>query len=101
MRWDIFSRVIDNFGDVGVSWRLARQLAAEHAATVRLWLDDPAPLAELEPDFATFPVEVAPWQNPLRFDAVADVVIEAFGCEPPENYLQAMARRAPPPRWLN
>ena len=39
-RWDIFCRVIDNFGDIGVCWRLARQLAAEHAISVRLWVDD-------------------------------------------------------------
>ena len=37
--WDIFCRVIDNFGDIGVCWRLARQLAAEHGKRVRLWVD--------------------------------------------------------------
>ncbi|MDR2625189.1 MAG: elongation factor P maturation arginine rhamnosyltransferase EarP [Zoogloeaceae bacterium] len=101
MRWDIFCRVIDNFGDAGVCWRLARQLAAEHAIDVRLWLEDPAPLLQLAPDFAASPVQVRPWRSPLRFDAVADVVIEAFGCELPEEYLRAMARRAPSPCWLN
>ena len=40
MRWDIFCKVVDNYGDVGVSWRLARQIAAEHGADVRLWVDD-------------------------------------------------------------
>ena len=39
-RWDVFCRVVDNYGDVGVSWRLARQLAREHGKQVRLWLDD-------------------------------------------------------------
>ena len=43
MRWDIFCSVVDNFGDIGVCWRLARQLAAEHAANVRLWVDDLTP----------------------------------------------------------
>ena len=38
--WDIFCAVVDNFGDVGVCWRLARQLAAEHGIAVRLWIDD-------------------------------------------------------------
>jgi len=33
-RWDIFARVVDNFGDAGVSWRLARQLAVEHGRDV-------------------------------------------------------------------
>jgi len=48
-RWDIFCRVIDNYGDVGVCWRLARQLAAEHGLAVRLWVDDLAALAPMAP----------------------------------------------------
>src|SRR4029077_5212842 len=48
-RWDIFSKVIDNFGDAGVSWRLARQLAAEHALDVTLWQDDLQTLARIAP----------------------------------------------------
>jgi hypothetical protein len=27
--WDIFCCVVDNFGDIGVTWRLARQLEQE------------------------------------------------------------------------
>ena len=34
MRWDIFCRVIDNHGDVGVCWRLAAALAAEGETVV-------------------------------------------------------------------
>ena len=34
-RCDIFCRVVDNLGDVGVSWRLARQVAREHGKRVR------------------------------------------------------------------
>ena len=45
-RWDIFCRVVDNYGDVGVSWRLARQVAREHGKRVRLWLDDFTVLAQ-------------------------------------------------------
>ena len=40
LRWDIFCRVVDNFGDAGVCWRLARQLAREHGLAVTLWIDD-------------------------------------------------------------
>ena len=39
-RWDIFCKVVDNFGDIGVCWRLARQLQSEYAVGVRLWIDD-------------------------------------------------------------
>ncbi len=38
--WDIFCSVVDNYGDIGVTWRLARQLVAEHGLAVRLWVDD-------------------------------------------------------------
>lgn len=36
---DIFCRVIDNFGDVGVTWRFARQLATERGCRVRFIID--------------------------------------------------------------
>jgi hypothetical protein len=37
---DLFCKVIDNYGDIGVCWRLARQLRQEHGLQVRLWVDD-------------------------------------------------------------
>jgi uncharacterized repeat protein (TIGR03837 family) len=106
--WDIFCRVVDNYGDVGVSWRLARQLAREHHKKARLWVDDLTVLAKLRPeidparDVQTLEqVEVARIRE--RFDAgdVADVVVETFGCDPPAPYVAAMAAREPKPRWIN
>ena len=47
LSWDIFCTVVDNYGDIGVCWRLARQLAAEHGFAVRLWVDDLASFARL------------------------------------------------------
>ncbi len=47
---DIFCNVIDNYGDIGVSWRLARQLAHEYGLKVRLIVDDLASFAKLCPD---------------------------------------------------
>jgi uncharacterized repeat protein (TIGR03837 family) len=44
---DIFCRVIDNFGDVGVTWRLAKQLVDEYDWQVRLFVDDIAVLDKL------------------------------------------------------
>lgn len=43
-RWSIFCAVVDNVGDMGVCWRLARQLVAEHGIEVDLWVDDWASL---------------------------------------------------------
>ncbi|WP_296251585.1 elongation factor P maturation arginine rhamnosyltransferase EarP, partial [Pseudomonas sp. UBA4194] len=43
--WDIFCTVVDNYGDIGITWRLARQLQVEHGLAVRLWVDDLVPFA--------------------------------------------------------
>ena len=109
-RWDIFCTVVDNYGDVGVAWRLARQLAGEHAIAVRLFVDDMHALARLAPeiDAATSEqrargVDVRRWGG-ARADLAAepgDVVVEAFGCGLPPAYLEAMAARGRPPVWIN
>jgi uncharacterized repeat protein (TIGR03837 family) len=102
---DIFCAVVDNYGDAGVCWRLARQLAGEHDWRVRLWIDDLAPLLRLAPDHATSAVDVRVWHKdwPAHWPEadVAEVVIEAFACEPPAAYVEAMAARIRPPVWLN
>jgi uncharacterized repeat protein (TIGR03837 family) len=96
--WDLFCRVIDNYGDAGVCWRLAAQLASR-GTPVRLWIDDPAPLAWMAPQGAPG-VTVRPWREP--FDAQGHtpgaVWIEAFGCELPEAFVAA---RQADPVWLN
>jgi len=98
---DIFCAVIDNYGDAGVCWRLAKQLADEHGWRVRLWIDDMAALQQLAPDHTAGPVEVRLWQDPWLTTDCADVVIEAFACTLPPAYIEAMAIRARPPVWLN
>ena len=50
---DLFCRVIDNYGDIGICWRLARQLHAEHGIAVRLWVDDLASFRHLQPEVDT------------------------------------------------
>ena len=48
MFWDVFCRVIDNHGDLGVCWRLSVDLASRQHR-VRLWVDDPTALAWMAP----------------------------------------------------
>lgn len=95
-RWDIFCRVVDNFGDIGVCWRLASQLA-ERGLAVRLIVDDASALDWMAPQGAAG-VQVLPWPGPV---GPGDVVIEAFGCDPPESFVQAMSQRPRPPVWIN
>ncbi|TDV16202.1 elongation factor P maturation arginine rhamnosyltransferase EarP [Paraburkholderia caballeronis] len=108
---DLFCAVIDNFGDIGVCWRLARQLADEHGWQVRVFVDDLHTFQRLCPALsigrATQTVDgivVEHWHDPAHAGdtlRIADVVIEAFACELPPAYVAAMAERARKPVWLN
>ena len=104
MRWDIFCRVIDNFGDVGVCWRLATDLAGR-GEQVRLWLDDRKALTWLAPE-GTAGVEVRDWPDGLEPTAGAEpgeVVIEAFACDPPADFVARMGKQpaSQRPVWIN
>lgn len=91
LRWDIFCRVIDNFGDIGVCWRLACNLAAR-GQTVRLWLDDVSALTWMAPHGAPG-VEVRGWTTPVDLTDIipGDVMVEAFGCEIATEFIAAYA----------
>ena len=106
--WDIFCSVVDNYGDIGVTWRLARQLVAEHGLAVRLWVDDLGAFVRLCPQAdaqaqrqSQQGVEVCWWGGDWQATAPADVVIEAFACELPAAYIVAMAARKQKVLWLN
>jgi uncharacterized repeat protein (TIGR03837 family) len=106
--WDIFCSVVDNYGDIGVTWRLARQLVAEHGLAVRLWVDDLAAFVRLCPQADAQAqrqiqqgVEVCLWSADWQAVEPADVVIEAFACELPAAYIAAMAARQQKVLWLN
>jgi len=99
MRWDLFCHVVDNFGDIGVCWRLAADLAAR-GEVVRLWVDDPAPLAWMAPG-GTRGVEVLHWSSPAPGREPHEIVVEAFGCNPPPGFVERMAAAPAPPVWIN
>ena len=111
LRWDIFCTVVDNFGDIGICWRMARQLANEHGQNVRLWVDDLASFQRIcpviEPSLTIQHyrgVEIVLWTNPLENihqDDIPDIVIEAFACQIPDSYLQLMATKGKSPLWFN
>jgi len=108
-QWDIFCKVIDNFGDIGVCWRLASDLALR-GQTVRLWLDDSAALQWMAPDGCKG-VQVMRWVEGVSFDTTvidrlpADVIVEAFGCDAAPEFIADCARiavaRGRKPAWIN
>lgn len=108
VRCDVFCKVIDNFGDAGVCWRLARQLVSDQGWSVRLLIDRRDVLERIEPRLASGAltscidgVEVSVW--PVEDDdrGCADVVIESFACHLPEHYLRAMTAHPRAPVWIN
>jgi len=105
--WDIFCHVVDNYGDIGVTWRLARQITAELNEPVRLFVDDLNAFRHLCPQIDVskaqqeiMDVHVVRWQQDLQ-TSPADVVIEAFGCPIPEDFVIEMQRREPASIWIN
>lgn len=105
LRWDIFCRVIDNFGDLGVCWRLACDLA-RRGQEVRLWADDVSALAWMAPHGAPG-VEVRSWSTPIDLTGITpgEVLLETFGCEIDEafvagyvEYLSTSGRKC---AWIN
>lgn len=120
MLWDVFCQVIDNYGDIGVCWRLSCNLA-DRGEQVRLWVDDASALDWMAPaqereDQTHGRVQVLTWtpappreptaplaQGPSgpTWPEPGDVVVEAFGCALPDGFVQRMARQQRPPAWIN
>lgn len=105
---DLFCRVIDNYGDIGVCWRLARQLRHEHGVAVTLWVDDLAVFARLAPALDTAAevqdfdgLTVRRWTKDSVNTTPGQLVIEAFACELPPAFIAAMSAQTPAPVWLN
>lgn len=105
LQWDVFCRVIDNFGDIGVCWRLATQLA-QRGQRVRLWVDDASALAWMAPQGCDG-VELRAWGSPppAPHEALCDIAIEAFGCEIAPEFIaeQLVNTKADgkKPLWIN
>lgn len=107
LSFDIFCRVVDNFGDIGVCWRLARQLAQQpHRHEVRLWVDDLHSFSRIAPQLSTSEaqqriqdVDIVHWTSNAPCLPPHAVVIEAFACDPPAAFIKAMAQRDS--LWIN
>ena len=107
----IFCKVVDNYGDIGICWRLARQFQREHGIDVTLWVDDLQSFRRICPEIAlnvdmqcVDNVQIRHWRNQEeQFSPgdIADIVIEFFACDIPPGYIAAMAQCEPRPVWLN
>ncbi|MCL1137355.1 elongation factor P maturation arginine rhamnosyltransferase EarP [Shewanella pneumatophori] len=117
--WDIFCAVVDNYGDIGVTWRLAKQLANEKQIDITLWVDDLNSfshiLPQLDPQLTTqvhYGITINQWTVPLALTyQPGAVLIEAFACELPDEVktvllklhsdYKADSSKQKPPVWIN
>ena len=102
--WDIFCKIIDNYGDIGVCWRLCQQLVNDHRIQVRLFIDDFTTAKKIIPQLDTNraqqrieDVMICTW--PTVETMPAKVVIETFTCTIPDIYLGQMATQQS--IWIN
>jgi uncharacterized repeat protein (TIGR03837 family) len=116
----VFCRVVDNYGDAAVCWRLARELAARGTGPVRLLIDALAVLQPLCPAVDAQAaaqrvdgVDILRWDEAVfgegsgegadagpRPGVPADIAVEGFGCGLPHAYAEAMAARSPASLWI-
>ncbi len=108
MRWDIFCQIVDNYGDAGICWRLARSLSSLHGQDVRIFCDDLPTLNLLASGVDQSiqqRIDLQPWEasfSNVRHPVEApDVVIEAFGCTLPERYVAGLLIAPKKPLMIN
>jgi uncharacterized repeat protein (TIGR03837 family) len=104
-RWDVFCAVVDNYGDIGVCWRLACELA-RRGRSVRLFVDDARALAWMAPrgQAGVQVLDAAALAAPQAVYEPAEVIVAAFGCALPACVLEAIrsagARGTPRIAWI-
>ncbi|MFZ4708912.1 MAG: elongation factor P maturation arginine rhamnosyltransferase EarP [Zwartia sp.] len=106
MQADVFCRVVDNFGDIGVTWRLVRQLQREHHWSIRLWVDDLKSFRRLEARVHLHAlqqvieeIEIIHWGEPAPDLIPYPLVLCSFSCDLPASYIAQLHQR--PALWIN
>ncbi|MEK9774856.1 MAG: elongation factor P maturation arginine rhamnosyltransferase EarP [Quisquiliibacterium sp.] len=104
LSFQIYCKVIDNLGDAGVAWRLARELAGAHRLAVSLFIDQPETLASIVPGaragLTLQGVSIAGWEGANAPTEAGTIIVSAFGCELPKKTRSALAAR-PDILWIN
>ncbi len=80
--WQIFCKVIDNFGDAGVALRLARLLC--ESQKVALWIDAPDLIFKMLGREKIQNLKIFSWDSREFQIHNGDVVIELFSCHLPD-----------------
>ena len=82
---DIFCQVIDNYGDVGVTYRLAREFKRVYPnKKLRFVINQ---TEELNLIRKSEDIEIILYKDISKIENSADLIIESFGCEIPKKYM--------------
>ena len=109
--WDIFCKVIDNFGDIGVSYRLTKELATNNQK-IRLFVSDLKAFNRIEPKVninlyhqsLDDNIEIILWNNQseslnlIKQLTPSNIIIEMFACNLPEIYISKITNEN---IWIN
>ncbi len=106
-KWDLFCIVVDNFGDIGVTWRLAKEISRK-GKEVRIFLDKVCVLSKIEnsinPELkiqtTSDNITIIQWNSQTDFKKInpADVIVEMFACSLPNDYIQQIKDKN---LWIN
>ena len=105
---DIFCRVVDNYGDIGVCWRLSKELLYSGNA-VTIFVDNLEAFQKIfhavDPSknfqiciFKNQKVKIYKWQDKIENYVPGDMVIEAFACNIPQSYIDNFTEKTV---WIN
>lgn len=107
LKWNIFCTVVDNYGDIGVTWHLAKEMR-RLGQSVRIFIDKPEVMAVFEKEIdpakriqtAGNGITVEKWDDDCEFESLpgADAVIEMFACRLPDRCIDKMKGNC---LWLN
>ncbi|MEX6494554.1 elongation factor P maturation arginine rhamnosyltransferase EarP [Fusobacterium animalis] len=89
---DIFCQVIDNYGDVGVAYRLAREFKRLYPnKKLRFVINQ---IEELNLIRKSENIEVILYKDISKIENSADLIIESFGCEIPKEYMNKALKKS-------
>ena len=82
---DIFCEVVDNYGDVGVAYRLAREFKRIYPdKKLRFIINQ---MEEINLIKKSDDIEIVSYKDISKIESSADLILETFGCEIPKEYM--------------
>ena len=82
---DIFCEVVDNYGDVGVAYRLAREFKRIYPdKKLRFIINQ---MEEINLIKKSDDIEIVSYKDISKIESSADLILETFGCKIPKEYM--------------